>query len=482
MQIHRIRAATSFIVFILFILIFFDVSAVKILLSYQFVNNVIFVLLFTLIFGRLYCSILCPLGIFQDIISKFSQNKKRIIKSYYKSINYFILLIVFISFVLGSFIFVNIFDPYSLFGRIITTIISPFFSLINNALTFILTNYDIYGFSPIKAPYVSIYTFTLTIIFFIIILIASLKNGRLYCNLICPIGALLGIVSKFSVFNFFIKDKKCISCKLCEKKCRAGCIDIDKKTIDISFCVGCFDCVDICPKSAITYALFFRQKKISQINYSKRKFLYGSIGFLAAFPLSVKNKELFKYELINPIIPPGSISIYNFASNCTGCNLCVSVCPTRVIKSAFMEYSILGLMQPVLDFNKGFCSYECTSCMDACPANAIMQYNLYKKRLIKIGEMKFFEKYCIVHTKKKDCGACAEVCPTHAVYMVKRDKLFYPHTREDVCIGCGACQFVCPTKPKSIVVYGLKVHKTAKPPVFDKIKLPPLKDDKDFPF
>ncbi|MBF0225328.1 MAG: 4Fe-4S binding protein [Desulfobacterales bacterium] len=494
MTLRQIRIFIAGIVFSLFFLtflsgfylagIFIFFQFIPSLIAWEFnavITGFISVLILTIIFGRLYCSILCPLGIFQDIISKITKQKNNTSKLNYSFIRYLILITCYLSLLLGNLLFINILDPYSLFGKIVTTLFLPLVSLLNDSLLLVLKFYNIYIY-PIQSPNISLYTFIFVFTFFIFLIVIVSTKGRLYCNTICPVGAFLGIISKFSIFRFSIESDKCISCKLCEKKCKANCIDIDQNNIDMSLCVACFNCIDICPKSAVTYNLSISNKQNISINGERRNFVSKAFALslsILSIPLRTNSKPLFNHE--QPIIPPGSISINHFTSRCIACNLCVASCQTKVLKIGEFQYGVLNIMQPYLDFNKGFCSYECNACLNYCPTQAIMPFNLQEKRLIKIGSVKFSEKYCVVHAKKKDCGACAEVCPTHAVHMIKRDKLFYPNINESLCIGCGACQFVCPTKPKSILVDSLNVHSKAKQQTQEVLKKPQTVNE-DFPF
>ena len=166
-----------------------------------------------------------------------------------------------------------------------------------------------------------------------------------------------------------------------------------------------------------------------------------------------------------PISPPGSLGHAHLERHCTACHLCVSKCPSHVLKPAFTEYGLAGMMQPMMYFDKGFCNFDCTVCSDVCPNGAILPLTVEQKHLTQVGRVIFVEDFCIVHTDGTSCGACSEHCPTQAVSMIPyREGLTIPHTDPDICVGCGGCEYVCPAVPhKAIYVEGEEIHLQAKP-------------------
>jgi len=421
----------------------------------------------TFIFGRCYCSFLCPLGILQDIGIRLSGSfrKKHVFQQSYRLASYCLLVLTVVTAILGSFTLVNLLDPYSIFGRIAA---HPFKSIvlwINNIFVNVFEQFDIFALTIKKHHLIPFSIMVVSIGSFGIVLAFSIISGRAYCNTICPVGTFLGIVSRFSLFRFVIDKKKCRSCRLCEGVCKAGCIDIIKLEIDHSRCVTCFNCIDACPKIALDYKVRISNPFTGRWVPAKRSFLISAAGvgstFLStAFPIRLLSLESGQHGQI-PIMPPGSKSLAHFMHHCTACHLCVSVCTTNVMVPAYLEYGICGIMQPKLDYLLGYCDFDCNACGLVCPTGAITPLLLPEKRLVRIGIVFLNKTKCIVYVKKKHCGACGEVCPTHAIFPVEKGHVLFPEIDVDYCIGCGACEHACPVKPKAIMVTSEIVHSKA---------------------
>lgn len=459
-------------------------------------SGFIIVLLLTLLFGRVYCSTICPLGILQDIITFFRKKIKHI--NYFKTepftiTRYSLLFVTIISFLFGSSIALNLLDPFSNFGRILTNLFRPIAVIINNAFAFILELFDIYAIAPMEFTGVKLFPFLFSLVLFSAVLWLSYFYGRLYCNSICPVGTLLGYISKFSLLKIGIIESNCIECGDCETVCKSNCIESESKLVDFSRCVGCFNCFDVCPSIGISYKARYTFSYEHEPDTDKRTF-FKNIGiFLLGSKLVLKAQEKIievYTENTVPVIrssavsPPGSLSIENFTDNCTACHLCVSSCPTQVLQPSFLEYGILGIMQPRMDYITGYCNYDCTICTEVCPSGAIHNTSIESKKLIQLGKAKFIKENCVVYTQKTDCGACAEHCPTKAVKMELDSEVNIkaPKIKEEICVGCGACEFACPTKPfKAIYVDGNSVHQIAEKPKEEKIEeIIDLKEE--FPF
>lgn len=455
----------------------------------------------TVLYGRVYCSTVCPLGILQDVIIYISKHlyAKKTHFSYLKpqnSLRYGFLGLATVLLCIGGGQLFHLLDPYSNFGRISSDLFRPLYILSNNLLVEVLIRLRIYALSPFDNVHFAVNTAVFPFLLLVLIVWMSLIKGRLYCNTICPVGALLGIISKYTIFKISIDKNLCNQCGKCVHNCKSGCIDIKNLAIDNSRCVGCFNCLNSCTKNGVTYSLSYPSlKKTDAYNgtpdESKRRFIKNSliigsfIGFAklakASTPVAQSGKALIPVKRNRIATPPGSKSTGHFNRNCTGCHLCVSACPSKVLQPSLFEYGMAGFLQPYMDYKSGFCNYDCNQCCNVCPTGAIEPLKIEEKRLVQIGIAKFLTKNCVVYTNGSGCGTCATHCPTQAIKMVPyKSKLTIPEINSDICNGCGACEHVCPSIPfKAIYVEGIEIHRYAQKPPIKKLE---LTQPEDFPF
>ena len=514
----RFRVGFSIILLLLLSSVFLDIghiipeSIINPLLFLQFIPSAnkyisagaaatgfIVILILTFLGGRLYCSLLCPLGTIQDIFSRAGGRLKKRYRKYgfkrpYTVLRYTILILVLIITMVWGIYFLTLTDPYSIFGRFMTYFARPVIMLINNALSDLFGMFDLYTFVHQPVVLFNPLVYIIPVLFLVLVFYLSFTKGRLYCNTVCPVGTLLGLFSKVSLFRVKFIDGKCSKCGRCALTCKSSCIDFLNKEIDNSRCVDCFNCISSCPDKAMEYGLVRLRKKETDRHITdtgKRNFIIASALFLSgtAGKSIAQDKKVpvpkiastIKENRTSHVCPPGSTGIKNFTSNCTACSLCISACPNNVLVPSIMQYGISSIMQPYMDYHKGFCAYECVRCIEICPTGAMMPMDIDAKKLSQIGKAVFIKDNCIVKTEKTDCGACAESCPTKAVHMIPYEgRLVIPETTDDICIGCGHCENACPTIPyKAIFVDGNPVHKAAKKPVNVKTD---LKKPEEFPF
>jgi len=315
--------------------------------------------------------------------------------------------------------------------------------------------------------------------------IMAWRNGRIYCNTVCPVGTVLGFASKYSLFQIRFNSEKCNLCGSCARNCKANCIDFKNMKVDTSRCINCYNCIEVCKESGLKYRIkktphsqlstFNSQLNNhhsqlstfnSQLKTPRRQFLTTlAVTTLAAGKLiadtTLRLGQKKNVERQKPIMPPGALNIDKFAQKCTSCHLCITKCPSEVIKPAFLEYGIGGMMQPMMYFDHQFCNYDCTVCSEVCPTGALTHLTQEEKHHTQMGVVQLYLENCIVYTDETSCGACSEHCPTQAVSMIPyKDSLTIPFIRQEICVGCGGCEFICPAKPwKAIFVEGIAEHK-----------------------
>lgn len=525
----RIRVIISLLFFIVLSFVFLDISGslAPVIDDYpaylQFIPSLmkftgaaglagagfIIVLLITSLMGRVYCSSICPLGTLQDIIIYISsklKKKKRRFKSRkpFTILRYSLLIITAISIIAAIPVGVLLLDPFSNFGRILTGVFRPLVALTNNFLSTIFESFGSYSLYPVEMRGIGNPMVLFPLVFLAFIVWMSVKYGRLYCNSVCPVGTLLGLFSKISLFKIGISESECKGCGVCEKVCKAGCIDAKLKNVDYSRCVSCFNCLSVCPSESIALKSG-KQYKVNIIkasapeshsnirvpDMSKRDFISGTLFYMLTLTgiTAAQNKIVSKKDSTvpvsrkNQVTPPGSLGIEHFTDKCTACHLCVSACPSQVLQPSFLEYGFTGMLMPKMDYKRSYCNFECTICGSVCPNGAILPVSNEAKKTLQIGKVHFVKDNCIVHSENTDCGACSEHCPTKAVTMIPyKGKLFIPETKPEICIGCGACEYACPAKPyKAIYIEGNPVHMVAKKPDMKKVE-EKVDYKEDFPF
>ena len=438
------------------------------------VGVVVALVLLTLVFGRIYCSVICPLGVFQDGISHIGTCKQKTPYKYHKEIKwlrYGVLAVFVLLLVLGVQAAVALLAPYSAYGRIAQNLFQPLYIWGNNLFAWIAERANSYAFYPKEVWIRSIPTFIIAVVTLVVIVTLSFKGGRTYCNSICPVGTALSFFSRFAMFRPTIDKEKCVHCGLCERKCKARCIDSANQQIDYSRCVDCFNCIEECHAGALRYRFAWKKEIPGQArNEGRRAFMAGAVlaaGSLVMKGLSARAQgkkvdggfaEILPKvapERETPITPPGSTSNRDFYRKCTGCQLCVAECPNNVLRpSARLEH----LMQPELSFEKGFCRPECTRCSAVCPTGALVHISKEQKTQYHVGTAHVNRELCL-QGNGKHCGKCAQICPVGAIMLVENNGARIPAVNEEVCIGCGACEQYCPVRPVSaITVNGRENH------------------------
>lgn len=448
-------------------------------------------LLLTLLLGRIYCSVVCPLGVMQDIIAwvskrkLFRKNKRAKLANKYdysptkRVLRALVLLLFLILMVAGLNSLAILMAPYSAYGRIASNLMQPLWLWANNGLATLAEHYDSYAFYTVDVWMRSLSSLIVAVGTLLIIAVLAWRSGRTYCNTICPVGTILGYVSHFSLHGPVFNTDKCNGCKLCQRNCKASCLDVANHHVDMTRCVMCGDCMDICPQKAMLFGN--RWKRISSLSDeskeslsdpSRRNFVKGLGLVTTAVTLdaaaktvdgglaAIEDKTL--PERKTRLTPPGSLSAKHFAQHCTACQLCIAECPNQVLRpSSDLEH----LMQPTMEYERGYCRPECTRCSQLCPTGAIRPITREEKTSHQIGHAVWIKDNCLPVTDGVDCGNCARHCPVGAIEMVPLDEdaeelTMIPAVNEAACIGCGACENLCPSRPVSaIYVEGYEIHR-----------------------
>jgi ferredoxin len=403
------------------------------------------ILVLSLLFGRVFCSVLCPLGTSQELFwragnflrgniraGRKDRGRRRRVRSGYAAaprIRYAAPLFTGLGLALSFSPLMAALDPLSNFGRGM----GAFRAVTGgNALPFVLV---------LALP-------------FVFILVLAFFRGRVFCRW-CPVGLTLGLLSPAAPFGMKVSSR-CVSCGICEKKCPAACMDSRLKRIDSDSCVLCFACAAACPGGNVSYGL---RGKAALSGESRRVFLKGagraSLLCGAAY-LAGPSLKLFSFSpgaaetaaVRFPILPPGALNERRYRAFCVGCQACAAACPVGIIRPLYSP-------RPVLDYAKAGCQYNCVECGKVCPTGAIRRLDVEEKHRTRVALSSLSFERCVVNTKRESCGACAEVCPTGALTMTAYGEsgvpwLTKPVFDEQYCIGCGACFAACPAEPRAL--------------------------------
>jgi ferredoxin len=400
-------------------------------------------------------------------------------------------------------------SPYSAYGRIASSLFTPVYQFGNNLLAYFSERAGNYAFYPVEVRIMSLATFGVATVTVVAVVVLAWRNGRTYCNSICPVGTVLGFIARFSFFRPVIDAEKCNGCGLCARNCKSSCIDHKAHTVDYSRCVACMDCIYRCRQKAVSYRTRLRVTEKSEKSeksenaanaepvrlsadegVTRRKFfaftaLFGLTGLAAKAQQQLQGDGgladiIDRQPPARPvnITPPGSLSARNMARHCTGCQLCVTVCPNHVLRPSG---GLFTLMQPVMSYENGYCRPECVKCSEVCPTKAICPLTVADKSAVKIGTAQWVKERCVVIADRQPCDNCARHCPVQAITMIDNPdepqteqqngggfrwgpppkKRLIPMIDTEKCIGCGACENLCPSRPLSAVwVEGITMHRT----------------------
>lgn len=495
------------------------------------------ILVGTLAVGRVYCSVLCPLGLFQDAVARLAcwlRRKPQLLR-YTKPATW--VRQTFLWATVGGIVAgwggltLALLDPYSIFGRFGSMLFRPVATVVNNWLVGPANALGIDVLYRVPPQWAAAGALAVPAAFLVLITVLAARRGRIYCNTVCPVGTLLGLCSGVSAWRLEIDRARCRKCGDCLRVCKAQCIDLRAGTIDHSRCVACYNCIGACDELGISHHFRWKRRPpppaptrptapasapaaapIPETRNAKpetasrsgdpgrRAFITGTAAalttatgvatLLATAGLRPESPEPDDSRPPEgprrfgraPVAPPGAGGVARFLDRCTACQLCVSACPTHVLQPAFLEYGFAGVMKPHLVFDHAFCNFECRRCGEVCPDGAILPLALEDKKLVRLGVAHIDYRKCVVKANGTDCAACSEHCPTQAVSTVPYgDNLRLPTMHPELCIGCGACEYACPVRPvRAITVKAHAVHSRAEKKVEAPATAPTPAED--FPF
>ena len=482
---RKIRIATQ--VFFLFLFFFYFFSADKSSVGFfyfdpliLFVNflatgTILFFLLLslltivlTLIFGRVFCGWVCPFGSINQFftwIFKKKNRKKEGLKLSYLRLKYFILIAVLVSALVGT----NLggwLDPFALLTRSTATLSAPANYLIKRLVEPGEKNDGIIskGFKPIyditqshilaKNQRSSTQSIIIPGLFFLIIGMNYYKR-RFFCNSLCPLGALLGFVSRISLFKLEASSK-CNSCEACSRNCTYN-GNPDKDYIK-SECMVCFNCVSDCPSQSIDASFNINKNKTEvNVDLGRRNAITTLVSGAIIASLPKASIQAMPNARHNFIRPPGAICENDFLEKCIRCGCCVQSCTKNFIQPALLETGVEGIWTPILNAQAGFCAFDCNKCTLVCSTMAIQKLTLKEKQSFKIGTAVINKNSCYTYANGFNCTVCYDKCPTpqkaiqfHETetwsFFGKTSVVNQVYVLPDLCIGCGICEYVCPRK------------------------------------
>jgi MauM/NapG family ferredoxin protein len=413
----------------------------------------------TLVIGRFFCAYVCPMGASIDFLDYllFRKIRRPGLKrdAGLRRWKYF-LLILFIAAALTGVSLVYFMDPIAFLTRFYTFVIYPLaITAINLFLDLLRPLFQGLGWvslSHLFYPQPVYYMTALTLLIFGGIIALNRLAPRFWCRYLCPLGALLSLISPLGIFRRRVSED-CNQCLICQKTCPMGAIDEDPLKTRSPECIQCKNCSEICPQKAVSFpASLTAGGEYSSIDLTRRGFFYSLTGGLAFGFLSVQTPFHFlqgKHKLIRP---PGALPETDFLRTCIRCGECMKSCLTNTLQPCLWESGISGLWSPQLDLRLAPCEPNCNICGRVCPTQAIRSLSPDEKTHAKIGTAILRKEMCLVWAQNKLCLICDEICPYNAIVFRPVEGYRRPVVVASRCNGCGFCEQRCPVKGESAIV------------------------------
>lgn len=420
----------------------------------------------TLILGRVFCGWVCPLGTLNNIVGSFKKWRPNTTNKNWYRVKYYILIFLLAS-ALFSLQLVGIMDPISLIIRSLSVSIYPIFNYSARATFDAIYNSGIKGIVDVSEAIYSVLKKTVLSFqqpfyvqsafigtLFLLILGLNLVEKRFWCRYLCPLGAFLGILSRFSILKRSVSEG-CTSCGACANVCQGNASPDKKEEWRDTECFYCWNCDDVCPQNAVSFG-FSGKKMAASMDLGRRRVILSMASGVVVIPL-LRTNPLAKPEFTNQrlIRPPGSLEEREFLKRCVKCGECMKVCITNGLQPTLLEAGLEGIWSPILIPRIGYCEYRCTLCGQVCPTGAIKKLTLEEKAKVKIGLAMIDKGRCLPYAHARPCIVCEEVCPTpkKAIWFEKavvKDRsgkeivVQQPRVDLELCIGCGICEARCP--------------------------------------
>lgn len=440
------------------------------------------ILFLTIFLGRFFCGFICPFGTLHHVVSTIrpALKGKRMIAANQRTpahrFKYFLLITLLIAALLGV-NFSGILDPISLLFRSLAQAVFPGVGIGLKELFDLMAQSDIktlnllsYGAEVLVSPvfgygYQSYKTGWLIGGIFLLVLFLNRIKPRLWCRILCPLGALLGIFSRVSILRLEKDSEKCTDCNLCTKGCQGAASPQPGQEWDNAECLVCFKCFDSCPENALSFGFKWSPKLNRGPDIGRRAVLGGLVAGVSLPLFGRLDGQIHKVSNPRLIRPPGSLREQDFLELCQRCGLCMKACPTNVINPALSEAGMAGFWTPHLIMTLGYCEYTCTLCGSVCPSGAITEISAKEKmeRPIRIGSAYVDRGRCLPWSGNAPCIVCEEHCPTSpkAIYLRddvvpgpdgKRLRVKLPYVDLKRCVGCGICEYRCPVRGRPAIV------------------------------
>jgi len=435
-------------------------------------------LVITLLLGRFFCGLICPIGTLLDISDKFMKRKKISNKNnkISRKNKYILISLIFVTSVFGIQTY-GIFSPFSIFTRtVVTCVFGPIYMLFKNISVMCdhlgYSNNQIVSriFQPIgdfiaKTDLLlsSQFYFNLSLLFLLMfagIIFLNTFTKRFWCRYLCPLGAFWGIISVFNIKKRKVSSD-CNNCSICQNVCSMNAIYAEDFSVTSeSDCIKCGTCSKACPKSAISFGGIktSRAKSEESINESRRKMILGGfIGLITVAALKMDIKRIIPHQSKNVTMssefnlrPPNALPEHSFIATCIKCGACVKACPTNTLQFSLNEGANEAIWTPVVTPSVGACKQECNVCGEVCPTGAIKKFKISDKSKIIIGNAIVFKDKCLAWNKGEHCVVCQEYCSYLAVKLVREKGVPSPVITSK-CVGCGACENACPVQPNAAI-------------------------------